>query len=603
MKKLVILLVLLLVLLPASLVFAIADPDSPPAVNAVYVYDNLLEPGDAGVLVDYYLDYAVLPTEIATEAYLVVFVDTDGTTQLRAVAPYAFVDSGYGRGLVWIHFTAAEVATYGIDSADQALYKVWLTGNPTIPSGWAGDPPKTIAGIDQWTTVDDPSTLLALRVLYYADQLEIIWSLDMIEITALGNRLTSVGESYFENVMPNLRIMAPAAFAAGEEAPDIEDIDYTISFGATATGAIVSGSPVTLVEGSNTLTVTATGTFVLDLNHGTRGTITNGTATISSSPSDLIAGENEITVTGGTPGTLIVDVELTGLQSQIDEGIEGTGWDLTTIAAVFGMSRAWFSGILWLFLTVLICAATYATGGNVLFGGANPGKTVMLTFGVCMIIGVLLGLLSALPAALLFICYGAYTGYILFFRTSAEIGRTVMFMGYMWIVTCLAGGIVSGVAPQASTRLTADISATDTTIPVVSTVGFKCPGTIVIDGERIAYSHLTATTIGGTFWRPLIRGTGDVEATTHQEGAIVRMPESSLINDALSYNIALLSDASGLMSFITVPLALLNLIGSFMILPLSFLGTDLVILTIIWGVIAVGLLVSLWVALAGGRRV
>jgi len=40
-----------------------------------------------------------------------------------------------------------------------------------------------------------------------------------------------------------------------------------------------------------------------------------------------------------------------------------------------------------------------------------------------------------------------------------------------------------------------------------------------------------------------------------------------------------------------------------MILPLSFLGTDLVILTIIWGVIAVGLLVSLWVALAGGRRV
>lgn len=81
------------------------------------------------------------------------------------------------------------------------------------------------------------------------------------------------------------------------------------------------------------------------------------------------------------------------------------------------------------------------------------------------------------------------------------------------------------------------------------------------------------------------------------------MPESALINDSLDYNIALISDSAGLMSFVTVPLAVWNIITDFLFLPLSFLGTDLVIITVIWALIALGTIITAAVALMGGRRV
>jgi len=161
-----------------------------------------------------------LPSETATEAYLAVFVDTDGTTQLKSVAPYTFVDSGYGRGLVWIPFTSAEATAAGLTSASIADYRIWLTGNPTVASGWTGDPPKTITTIDQWVTTDVSATLTS-RILYYADVLELAWSLDMVQNTADGNKLTSVGESYFTNVITGLRTLAPGAFQTPHPTPTI----------------------------------------------------------------------------------------------------------------------------------------------------------------------------------------------------------------------------------------------------------------------------------------------------------------------------------------------------------------------------------------------
>jgi len=52
--------------------------------------------------------------------------------------------------------------------------------------------------------------------------------------------------------------------------------------------------------------------------------------------------------------------------------------------------------------------------------------------------------------------------------------------------------------PTAVTWLTADVNATDATIPVLSTEGFEgSEGTIWIDGEAIAYTGLTSTTFPG----------------------------------------------------------------------------------------------------------
>lgn len=423
MKKILIALILITVLMmvfPVP-VYAIDDPDSAPQVNAVFVYEDLLEDGDAGMWVDFYLDYSIAgnPDETVTEAYLVIFIDTDGTTQLKAVAPYAYYDDGYGRNGAWIYFSAAEVDTYSIDSADIALYTVWLVGNPTL--AWAGDPPKTIAGIDYWQpSGSDTSVLFALRVLYYAQIFEDAWTgEDLIEATSLGSRLTADGEEYFTNAIQNLRQIAPAAFASSEYLPTMNQPDYDTVFGATmadGTGT-VAGSPITLTEGANTVNVTAAGTFTLELEHGTAGTVVDGTGTVTGSPVAIVEGENTITVPGGGTGTLTVTVNLVNTASYIDDTVTGTGLDLTTIAALCGMSRWMFSGLLWFVLSVCVCAAVYRVPKSSPYtASVNRGKLAMLIFCLCIIGGTILGLVHILVATMMFICFGAFTGYVIFFK-------------------------------------------------------------------------------------------------------------------------------------------------------------------------------------------
>ncbi len=404
---------LLSIALIAAPALAIADPDNPSSINNVTVYEDLLETGDAGVLISYFIDYAVPPTETATEAYMAVFIDTDSTTQLKSVAPYAFDDDGYGAGIIWMYFTAAEVTAFGLDSTDQALYSIWITGNPTL--AWVGDPPKTTGGIDTWNTTGDPNVLLAVDVLNYAGTLGTTWSLNLLTSTSIGNRLsslgTSSGESYFTNAIPNLRLIAPNAFAIGIESPIYEDLDYTTSFGAVMTddtGTVV-GSPITLVSGNNTVNVTVIGTFTLELEEGTTGTMTDGTGTVTSSPVDLVPSTTTVTVT--VIGTFVIAVALTDTQAIITDSIIGTGFDLTTVATRFGMSRTMFSGMIWLLITVIICAVVYRKST-----GQQSGKTIMFVFNICIIGGAVLGLVPVIVAALLFIGFGALTAYVLFFR-------------------------------------------------------------------------------------------------------------------------------------------------------------------------------------------
>lgn len=170
---------------------------------------------------------------------------------------------------------------------------------------------------------------------------------------------------------------------------------------------------------------------------------------------------------------------------------------------------------------------------------------------------------------------------------------------------CIAGGVVQGDVNVASTTLTLAIDADDDTIPVVSTTGFSEPGMIVIGDERIAYSDIDimANSFGETLGSPLVRGADDTEATNHAAGSGVRTVEGGMMNTSVTYNIAVIADASGLWGAVTIGLALLRMIGSFLILPISFLGTDLAIIGIIWWAMVAGMIISLGLALAGARRV
>ncbi len=425
--------VLVLLMTTAIPILAIDDPDGPPEIRAVYVYQDLLEDGDCGILIDYFIDYTIagISTEVVTESYLASFVDIDGATQLGTVAPYAFDTSGYGRGLVWIYFTAAEVVADGIDRANVALYEVWLMGNPTIPSGWPGVPPKTIAGIDYWQPADsDTSVLLALRVLYYADILELAWALDLVETTTLGSRLTTLGEAYFPNVINNLKTIAPAVFSVAEYTQIQEDLDYSTAFGATiedGTGTLPV-SPLTLVEGDNDVVITGAGTFLLELVEGTAGeakTVIGGNA-VTGTPAALVAGTNTITSTMAGTNNFTITVNLVDTQAAITDTITGTGLDLgvlypgevETLPEKFGMSTMMMSSLVWMGITILVCAAAYKGRSRVGFGGGGSSKMVLVVFDIMVIGGAILGLLDILVAVLLFIAFGVLTGYVLFYRSA-----------------------------------------------------------------------------------------------------------------------------------------------------------------------------------------
>ncbi len=589
-----------LVAVPVAPSYAIDDPDTPPQVSAVYVYE--FDNGSVGVLIDYYIDYASLPTETATEAYLAVFIDTDGATQLKAVAPYTFVDSGYGRGLVWIPFTSAEATAYSIDSTDIALYRIWLTGNPTL--AWTGDPPKTITTIDQWVSASVPETL-ASRVLYYADVLELAWSLDMVEATADGNKLTSIGVSYFENVIPGCRTLAPAAFSDTTSDPDYIEVSYDTLFGATATSgtATVVGSPQTLAEGTDSIdTGATTGTIILDLAQWTSGNITNDTGTLFGGPTiDLYPGRNILTVT--VAGTFTTELEVIDTATIYGDSVTGTGFDLTAIATTFGMSRWMLSGIVWIFVSVVACAAVYRGSRN----STDPSgatKTVSLLLMVLLLGGLLLGLLHPLVVAFAFIAVGAFIGYILFFR-SETLHKGMMFMIWMFVITSISGNIAaSGQVGITTTRLTSTITSTESdSIPVASTSGFPNSGILVIGDEQIAYPAKDATHFLDTTFNDILRGHAGTDNVTHLVNSSVRTKESYILNASIDYKIARITDSAGALTYIAMPFLLLDLVLTFFKLPLEFLGTDLAILTYLWMVVAVGMIVGFVIALVGGRRV
>jgi len=167
----------------------------------------------------------------------------------------------------------------------------------------------------------------------------------------------------------------------------------------------------------------------------------------------------------------------------------------------------------------------------------------------------------------------------------------------------MAGAMLQGHISMATTALTAAIDDSATTITVSSTNGFPAAGIIVIGDERIAYSTTTATQFKGTTWSPLVRGTSDTTAANHSIGDRVRTVESAMMNQSAAYNIAVIADSSGAWSAITVSLAVMRLIGSYLILPTSFLGTDLQIIAYLWWIGVAGMVLSIGLALAGSRRV
>lgn len=242
------LLAILGLLLIVSPVFAIAPPNS-ISVNSVYAYQHCLETNDQLYLVEYTIYYAPTgeppvstnPDENATEAYLVRFMD--GLTELKAVAPYAYYDEGYGKGVAAIYFSASDPAL----PTWVASYTIRLVGNPTL--AWTPSIPSTSVSIfDLWsssTGITQTQSELTARILWLADMLEVEWGINMVDSTGTGSYLSSYGEAYFTNVIPNIRAMAPRAFAGTTTSPDWSTKETTTGY-AEDRAASVEGTGLDL---------------------------------------------------------------------------------------------------------------------------------------------------------------------------------------------------------------------------------------------------------------------------------------------------------------------------------------------------------------------
>lgn len=224
----------LFLMLPSSAAFAIAFPDT-RIVNSIEAYQSVLETNDQLYLVTFTLEYGTNPTENANEAFLLRL--SDNGTEIAAVSPLAFYNSGYSQGVVSFYFDSSDA---DLPAWSTANISVQLIGNPAL--SWDGGIPPEIANntVDSYTV---GSATISARIRVLATTLESIYGLDMIEPVQDELLLTDNGESYFEQVIENLRTIAPSLFSTATSAPEFTERTFTQT-GATAAEARWIGDPI-----------------------------------------------------------------------------------------------------------------------------------------------------------------------------------------------------------------------------------------------------------------------------------------------------------------------------------------------------------------------
>jgi hypothetical protein len=178
-------------------------------------------------------------------------------------------------------------------------------------------------------------------------------------------------------------------------------------------------------------------------------------------------------------------------------------------------------------------------------------------------------------------------------------GKGVMFMLFMWLMVCLAGGVLSGHTEFAATTLTIAVDEDDAVLTVASTTGFPSKGVIALEDENISYSAKTDTTFQGILAQPLYRGTQGTEAASHAVGTVVSLAPASMMGMSAAYDVVALTDTAGPRAVVVAPLALFRLLGAFFLPHLEFLGSNLAIITYLWMVLVIGMIVALAVSLFG----
>ena len=211
-------LVVMLVMLVASPVYAIAAPTSVALTTPIQVYRNLIETGDTLFIAKYNIIYGENPDENISEAYLGRLLDSTDEP-IGAIEPYAYFNDGYSYGIFSLYFSSGLVTWEG-------TYTIQLIGNPGL--SWTGEVPVVAAASLNW---NDSNSGLGNYVLTLADELEVAWEVDLVAPSPSGLRLTSTyGEAYFTNAIPNLKLFVPEIFAVGATVPQVVPEDHELTY-------------------------------------------------------------------------------------------------------------------------------------------------------------------------------------------------------------------------------------------------------------------------------------------------------------------------------------------------------------------------------------
>ncbi len=200
----------LLLAASAAPVFAV-DPALPTifTIDDVQVVKNVAATGDVLVAFKYTIHYdSGQPTTPANKLFHFRLFAAGGTTQLGAVEPYAYNNSGYDMGYSAFYFEPADAPTW------ESALVLKMAGNPQY---WAAPPgvnyTLTTTDYSQLSSKTENQELLGNWIIVVCQSLEIDWSVKLLTETAQSTILNDTGAAYGKGTIPGLSNLAPQIFA------------------------------------------------------------------------------------------------------------------------------------------------------------------------------------------------------------------------------------------------------------------------------------------------------------------------------------------------------------------------------------------------------
>lgn len=205
---------LAMVAVSASLVLAsIGDPTS-ISIGDVWVFRDVLEPGDQLFFVRYVVHYDPVPTEEPGDTWQMALHDAGGA--LVATRPLNY----FQHNIISIYLTPAKAIAW------EGPHVVRIMGNPAVfPSLVEGVNTRAVTlGSGNFREGRDLGGIM----LTQAGKLETAWAITLL---TAGGRLNATGATFFNEAMPGLPWMVPEIYAAAVARPGAERLEWAAGYG------------------------------------------------------------------------------------------------------------------------------------------------------------------------------------------------------------------------------------------------------------------------------------------------------------------------------------------------------------------------------------